>query len=105
MDKQTFISNCKKVNNSRKHSATKSFGIYDFFKVYRKNRPKDIKYSLNEKQYSDIINSVNKGIATLITMGISVSMPCSFGTFEVRKHEVIPKIDKNGKLKINAPVD
>ena len=57
------------------------------------------------KQYSYIINSINSGISDLLSIGISVTMPCNLGTFEIRKHEVKPKIDNNGKLKINAPVD
>lgn len=105
MNKDIFISECKKVNNTRKHKATHSFGIYNFFKDYRKNKPKDPKYNIEEKQYSYIINSINSGISDLLSIGISVTMPCNFGTFEVRKHEVKPKIDSNGKLKINAPVD
>ena len=105
MNIDDFISDCKKVSSTRKHKATHSFGIYDFFKDYRKNKPSDPRYSITEKQYSFIINAINSGIADLLSVGISVTMPCNLGVFEVRKQEVRPRLDQNGKLKINAPID
>lgn len=105
MDKTVFISSCKNVTKKRVHRASRSFGIKDFYKSFLKNKPTDKKYDISETQYATIINSINKSISNIIAMGVSVNMPCGMGKFEVRKHEVIPKIDKNGNLKINAPID
>jgi hypothetical protein len=44
---------------NKKHKITNSYGTYDYFKHYRKHRPKDKKYVLNESQYFAIVRNVN----------------------------------------------
>lgn len=105
MEKNEFISSCKKVRSSRNHQATGSFGIKAFYKHFRKLKPDDPKYDISLSDYSKIIASINKNIAIALATGSSIHLMCGMGTLEVRKFEVVPKIDKNGKLKINSPVD
>ena len=66
-----FISNIKNVTGNRKHKINNSYGVYDAYKYYRKNKPKDSKYILSESEYFNIIRSVNKQLV-LITYVKSV---------------------------------
>ena len=104
MSKQDFINSIKKVSESRTHKIKNSYGVYDGYKYYRKNKPKESKYVLSESQYFAIIRAVNKYFADSIILGNDVVLPCRFGRIELRKYT--PKITlENGKIRTSLPID
>lgn len=99
-----FIKSIKKVSNSRVHKIKNSYGVYDGYKYYRKNKPKDKKYILTESQYFSIIRSINKLLGESLANGEDVTLPCRLGRLEVRKYKA--KITLDGKkVRTNLPID
>ena len=80
-----FISNIKNVTGNRKHKINNSYGVYDAYKYYRKNKPKDSKYILSESEYFNIIRSVNKQLVCNILNGENIKFPYRMGYLELRK--------------------
>lgn len=101
---EVFMNSIKRVNESRKHKVKNSYGVYDGFKYYRKNRPKEHKYVLTESQYFSIIRKVNSLLSDLLVSGEDVTLPCRLGRLELRKYEA--KIVTDGKkIRTNLPID
>lgn len=99
-----FIANIKKVKESRHHKVINSYGVYDYFKYYRKNKPNESKYVLTESQYFAIFRHVNMLLAEELLAGKDVSLPKRLGKLELRKKNIVVKID-DGKLITNMGVD
>lgn len=104
-DYKEFINDLKGVKDNRHHKITKSYGVYDYYKRYRKNKPKDAEFRLTESQYFSIIRKINQHLATAILSEGSVKLPCSMGKIELRRYKIEPKIDQDGKLVYKAPID
>lgn len=100
-----FKRRVRKATEHRKHKIRNSLGVYDGYKYYRKNKPKGKEYILSESQYFSIIRQVNNILADEIAKGNEVKLPYRMGTIEVRKYEKSVKIDKDGKVVTNLPVD
>lgn len=99
-----FRDKIKKVSGSRKHKITNSYGVYDYYKYYRKNKPSDKEYILTESQYFSIIRTINDLLAKKFFEEMEIKFPCRMGKIELRKYKVDPRI-VNGKLVYNAPID
>lgn len=100
-----FKKRVRRVTEHRKHRIRNSLGVYDAYKDYRKNKPKEKKYILTESQYFAIIRRINNFLADEIVLGKDVKLPCRMGTIEIRKSEKNIWIDENGNLKSNLPID
>ena len=99
-----FLNSIKKVNEPRIHKVKNSYGVYDGFKYYRKNRPKEHKYVLTESQYFSIIRRVNELLGEALINGEDVTLPYRLGRLEIRKYEA--KITTDGKkVRTNLPID
>lgn len=105
MDKwEEFRKRILKVGSTRKHKITNSYGVYDAYKYYRKNKPKESKYVLKESQYFQIIRKINIELANRLLQNKDVNLPCHMGLIELRKYKT--SVDFiNGKLKTNMPID
>jgi 2-phosphoglycerate kinase len=104
LEENLFISKIKNVKGHRKHKICNSYGIYDGYKYYRKNKPKDKIYILTESQYFAITRKINTILADSIASGIDVVLPYRLGRIELRKYEC--KITFDGKkVKSNMPID
>lgn len=104
MDLQEYRKEVLKVDKPRKTSISNSWGVYDAFKYYRKNKPKDKKYILSESQYFAIVRRVNLLLAEELLNQKDIVFPYSMGRLEVRKS--IPKAYiENGKIKSTYPID
>lgn len=99
-----FIKNIKKVSEPRKHTIKNSYGVYDGYKFYRKNKPKESKYVLTESQYFSIIRKINSILAEGLTRGEDIVLPERFGRIEIRKSNARVQI-VNGKVVSNLPID
>lgn len=103
-DFSEFACQIKKVKGTRVHKVKNSYGVYDGFKYYRKNKPKESQYVLTESQYFSIIRKINKLLGELLINGNDVTLPYRLGRLEVRKYNATITIHDN-KIKTNLPID
>ncbi len=104
MEEQEFLNRIKKVDGPRKHSVRGSWGVYDAYKWYRKNKPAGKKYVLTESEYFAIIRRINIAMRDEILKGNDITFPARLGKLEVRKYS--PTITNDGKaIKTNLPID
>ena len=104
MTYEEFKFNVQHLNSLRIHKVKNSYGVYDGFKYYRKNRPKEHKYVLTESQYFSIIRRVNELLGEALINGEDVTLPYRLGRLEVRKYEA--RITTDGKkVRTNLPID
>lgn len=99
-----FLNKVKKVDSSRTHKITGSYGTYDAYKYYRKNKPKENKYILTESQYFNIIRSINKQLALNLIKGDIITFPHKMGSLILKKKEAKIYL-KEGEIKSNLPID
>lgn len=87
-----------------KMKVTGSFGVYDAYKLIRKNHWYNIGKPVREKEYYAIIRGVNRLLAEELANGKTVVFPAWMGRLELRKYEKgVSFVD--GKLKNTYPVD
>ena len=86
-DFREFSNSIKRVNDSRVHKVKNSYGVYDGFKYYRKNKPKEHKYILTESQYFSIIRKVNELLGESLINGEDIILPYRLGRLEIRKYK------------------
>lgn len=104
MGEVDFINDIKKVKGPRHHKVSNSYGVYDGYKFYRKNKPKESKYVITESQYFSIIRIVNKHLIDSLLCGEDIILPFRLGKIELRKYK--SKISWDGeKIKSNLPID
>lgn len=104
MEEQEFLDRVKKVDGPREHKVRGSWGVYDAYKWYRKNKPNDKKYVLTESQYFAIIRRFNLALRDNLINGEDVKFPLRMGQLEIRKYNSI--ITSEGKkIKTNLPID
>lgn len=89
----------------RRKKIRNSWGVYDYFKYYRKIKPKGHEYVLTESQYFAIIRRINKLLGEDIALGYEVELPQRMGTIQARKRNTYVRFDKLGKIVTNRPVD
>ena len=104
MTYEEFKFNVQHLNSLRIHKVRNSYGVYDGFKYYRKNRPKEHKYVLTESQYFSIIRRVNELLGEALINGEDVTLPYRLGRLEIRKYGA--RITTDGKkVRTNLPID
>ena len=95
------------IHNSGEHkyAVTNSYGVYDYFKYYRHNRPRDKSYyKMNEYQYYKLIRTVNEYLVDLLFKNARVELPNRLGELVIMNNE--PRVYfKDGKLKTNRPIN
>lgn len=104
MDFQEFRRKVLKLNEPRVHRVTNSYGVYDAYKYYRKNRPKNSKYVLTESEYFSIIRQINLILGDKLLEGRDIILPRRMGSIELRKRPAkVEFID--GEVVDNLPID
>lgn len=104
MSLSEFRKEILKVDQPRKTTINNSYGVYDAYKYYRKNKPKDPKYILSESQYFAIVRQTNLLLAQELLEQKDIVFPYSMGRLEVRKST--PKVYiEDGKVKSTYPID
>lgn len=105
MDFQEFRKKVLKVNNKRNTKINNSYGVYDAYKYYRKNKPADKKYIISESQYFATIRKINLLLRQELINQKDIIFPLRMGKIEVRKNIPTVKFDNNGKIKTTYPID
>lgn len=94
---------CKK-SGKKNYKVTNSFGVYDVYKLIRKNKWYKIGRPLKEHEFYAVIRGVNDILASKLAKGDTVVFPAKMGKLELRKSEVGASI-VNGKLAVTYPID
>lgn len=105
MEYSEFLKDLKKVTGERVHKISNSYGVYDAFKFFRKNKPKHKKFILSESQYFAIIREINNKLSDALANGEDINLPERMGKIELRKYNLEPKLSEDGKLIYKAPID
>lgn len=74
-----------KINEPKNILVTNSWGVYDAYKLIRKNGWYNIGKPVKEHEFYSIVRQVNKLLAEDIAKGNKVVFPDSMGTLELRK--------------------
>lgn len=99
-----FSSSVRRLKESRIYKVRNSYGVYDGFKYYRKIRPKEHKYALNESQYFAITRKINTILGEALINGEDILLPYRLGRLEIRKFNASITFDGD-KIKTNLPID
>lgn len=105
MTLQEFSSQVRRASSHHEHKITNSYGVYDYFKFYRRTKPREKRFVLTESQYFAIIRRVNSALAALFVTGKEIRFPMRMGTLELRKSVKTPKIGPDGKVVFNTLID
>lgn len=93
-----------KVDGPRKHKIRNSIGVYQIYKLIRKNKWFNIGKPISEHDFYSIIRTVNNQLADLLSKGHDVNLPCQMGRLEIRKYDAKITI-REGKIVTNLPID
>ena len=87
-----------------KFKVRNSFGVYDAYKIVRRNNWFDIGRPLKEHEFYAVIRGVNKLLAENIANGDTVVFPSQMGKLELRKYPKGVSFE-GGQLKNTYPID
>lgn len=85
MDYTEFTSQIVKRNCPKIAKVRNSWGVYDAYKLIRKNGWYNIDRPLKEKEFYSIIRGINRLLAIEIANGNEVKFPHGMGKLELRK--------------------
>ena len=87
------------------YDVSNSYGVYDYYKYYRHNRPRAKSYyKMNEHQYYKLIRAVNEYLVELLFKNKIVEFPDRLGQLVIQKRNTTVTF-KDGKLRTNRPVN
>lgn len=93
-----------KLNEPRKHKVRNSFGVYDAYKLLRKNKWLNIGRPVKEHEFYSVIRQVNNYLADVLLSGRDIILPHRLGSIEVRKYDTFIRM-VDGEIKTNLPID
>lgn len=99
-----FRSKVLKLNESRKYEIRNSLGVYDMYKLMRKNGWYDVGRAVKEHEFYAIVRQMNNLVAEELLKGNDIILPHRLGTIELRKYDAVMKLT-DGKVKTNLPID
>ncbi len=94
---------CKK-RGDKQFKVRNSFGIYDCYKLIRKNKWYDIGRPVSEHDFYAIVRGINNILADNIANGETVYFPHRMGKLELRKGKRGVKL-VDQKLKVTYPIN
>ena len=104
MDYNEFTAEICKKRIKKLSKIRNSWGVYDAYKLIRKNKWYDIGRPVTEHEFYSIIRSVNNLLAEEVANGSTVTFPSRMGKLELRKFQKgVSLVD--GKLKITYPIN
>lgn len=99
-----FRNQILKTKKKRNAKVRNSWGIYDAYKLLRKNGWLDVGRPLKEHEFYSIVREVNNLLAEEIGKGNTIHLPSRMGSLELRRFQPAAKF-VNGKLRVTYPVD
>ena len=73
--------------------------------IIEKIDQKEKKFVIDEKTHAIIIRRINELVADKISKGYEIRFPYKMGGILIESFEISPKINSEGKLVFNAPID
>lgn len=104
MNREEFIKEVRKLNDTRVHKVTGSIGVYHAYKYIRKHKWYDIGRPLKEEEFYKIIRRINQYLAEELIKGKEIKLPHKMGTIELRKRPTRVSIVE-GKLVTTLPIN
>ena len=104
MNREEFIREVRRLNDTRIHKVTGSIGVYQAYKYIRKHKWYDIGRPLKEGEFYRIVRKINEYLAQELCKGKEIKLPNRMGTLEIRKKPSRLSIVE-GKLVTNLPID
>lgn len=104
MDFKEFSVELRKANAPRQSKIRNSWGIYDAYKLIRKEGWYNIGRPLKEHEFYSIIRGINKLLADEIASGNEIVFPEKMGKLEVRKFKPGAEFI-NGKLNVTYSIN
>lgn len=101
---EEFRNEVIKSHTPKQAKVRNSFGVYDCYKLIRKNKWYDIGRPVTEHEFYSIVRGVNNLLADSLVHGDTVVFPSNMGKLELRKWGCGASI-VGGKLKVTYPVD
>ena len=95
----------KTAGHRGKGRVSNSYGVYDYFKFYRRNREKGSKWAISEKNYYALLRQVNQILATELIEKGKLELPYKMGVVEYRKLPYNVHQNKSGRYVSNAKVN
>lgn len=86
------------------YNVRNSWGVYDFYKFYRKNKPEGKQWVLTESQYFAIFRRVNECLVNLLIATGELEFPYRLGKIIIVKKDNT-FFDRNGKMVIDRKID
>lgn len=106
MDFNEYSKKLRRVNDKREIKITNSYNIYNSWNHYRGARPKEKKYALSYKKYSDFIYKVNKRTADEMLTGNIIKLFDHCGSINIKRfNQPKIKITDEGKIKTNRRIN
>lgn len=81
------------------------YGIYNYFNYYKHTRPKEHKFCLDHRQYSEIVHAMHKLMRDELFNFGEVKLPYNLGSLILFRESVDGPYFENGKLKIPHWID
>lgn len=99
-----FRQSHRRSTKGQQFKVRNSFGVYDCYKLIRKNHWYNLPRKVTEGEFYSIVRMVNNLLADNLALGIPVKLPSKMGMLELRKMDGGCSI-VDGKLKIRYPID
>ena len=93
-----------KLNEPREHKVRNSLGVYDMYKLIRKNKWFDIGRPVKEHEFYAVVRQMNNLLADELLHGRDIVLPQRLGSLELRKYDAVMKFS-NGQIRTNLPID
>ena len=84
------------ANRKKEYNIRNSWGVYDFYKYYRKTKPKDPKFIISDVQYYSIFRRVNELLVDSLVRTGELDFPYKMGKLIVLKRTLKSWIAPNG---------
>lgn len=102
---ETFEEFKVRTTNKERHFKIKnSWGVYDYYKYYRRYRPKGREWALNEKQFYGLFRRVNQLLGESFIQTHKLELPYRMGKLELQQ-EKVKSYFEDGKVKTNRNID
>tara|TARA_R110002050_G_scaffold71231_4_gene153151 strand:- start:15049 stop:15555 length:507 start_codon:yes stop_codon:yes gene_type:complete len=91
------------IEDKRNHFVKSDYGTNDFYRDFKKNNPE---IEMTRGEYGLILNGFNSHLREKISSkGAGFILPCRIGRVELRKIKTEVKVDEDGNIVNNLPVN
>lgn len=91
---------------TRVYTINNSYGVYDYWKFYIHNRPKQRSYyKMSSAQYYKLLRAVNEYLIEILLKNAQVVLPNKMGEIVVLKKTARVRLDEKGKIRTNRPIN